>query len=223
MLMTWKCAAVGLPYGGSKGAVACDPAQALAERARAPDAPLRDRDRDPHRSREGHPRARHGHQPAGDGLDHGHDLDALRPLGDRVGHRQAGGRRRLRRSRRRARPRRHLPDPRGPQVPARRGRDADRGRPGLRPGRAVDGAAAFRGRAERGRRERLEGRRLQPEGPRPRGARGAPAGARRRHRLQEGGQHHQRRAPRAAGDGAGAGRGAGPDHRRATRAGFARG
>src|SRR5690348_16176060 len=25
MLMTWKCAAVGLPYGGSKGAVACDP------------------------------------------------------------------------------------------------------------------------------------------------------------------------------------------------------
>jgi glutamate dehydrogenase (NAD(P)+) len=27
MLMTWKCAAVGLPYGGSKGAVACDPSQ----------------------------------------------------------------------------------------------------------------------------------------------------------------------------------------------------
>src|ERR1700694_5010275 len=25
MLMTWKCAAVGIPYGGSKGAVACDP------------------------------------------------------------------------------------------------------------------------------------------------------------------------------------------------------
>ncbi len=25
MLMTWKCAAVGLPYGGSKGAVAVDP------------------------------------------------------------------------------------------------------------------------------------------------------------------------------------------------------
>src|SRR5712692_3275631 len=27
MLMTWKCAAVGLPYGGSKGAVAVDPAK----------------------------------------------------------------------------------------------------------------------------------------------------------------------------------------------------
>src|SRR5882724_13486783 len=25
MLMTWKCAAVGLPYGGAKGAVACEP------------------------------------------------------------------------------------------------------------------------------------------------------------------------------------------------------
>src|SRR3989440_9389677 len=25
MLLTWKCAAVGIPYGGSKGAVAVDP------------------------------------------------------------------------------------------------------------------------------------------------------------------------------------------------------
>ena len=30
MLMTWKCAAVGLPYGGSKGAVACDPTKLSA-------------------------------------------------------------------------------------------------------------------------------------------------------------------------------------------------
>src|SRR5207302_1443875 len=27
MLMTWKCAAVGLPYGGAKGAAACDPSK----------------------------------------------------------------------------------------------------------------------------------------------------------------------------------------------------
>lgn len=31
MLMTWKCALVGLPYGGAKGAVRCDP-HALSER-----------------------------------------------------------------------------------------------------------------------------------------------------------------------------------------------
>jgi len=30
MLMTWKCAAVGLPYGGAKGAVACEPSKLSA-------------------------------------------------------------------------------------------------------------------------------------------------------------------------------------------------
>ena len=190
------------------------PEQALAERARAPHTPIRDGDCDPDRSGEGHSRAGHGHQPPDHGLDHGHHLDALGAFGDGIRHRQTGRCRRVRRARGRSGPRRHLPDTRSPQVPPRRGRDTDPRRPGLRPGREVDRTAAVRGRLQRRGRQRLQGRGVQPKGLGPRGTRGAPSGARRRERLQEGGHDHQRRAAGAAGDGTRAGRGSGSDHRR---------
>ena len=60
MWMTWKCALLGLPYGGAKGGVRCTPERAQRRRARAPHAPLRRRADPDHRPREGHPGARHG-------------------------------------------------------------------------------------------------------------------------------------------------------------------
>ncbi len=48
MLMTWKCAAVGLPYpGGAKGAVACDPLKLSQNELEHPDPPICNRDRHP--------------------------------------------------------------------------------------------------------------------------------------------------------------------------------
>ena len=43
MWMTWKCALLGLPYGGAKGGVRCTPQRPQRPRARAHHAPLRRR------------------------------------------------------------------------------------------------------------------------------------------------------------------------------------
>ena len=97
--MTWKCAVVNIPFGGGKGGVICDPAilsQAELERiTRRYTAEIIDfigPERDV-------PGARHEHQRADHGLDHGHLLDARAPHGDGRGHGQAVGSRRLARAR----------------------------------------------------------------------------------------------------------------------------
>ena len=43
MWMTWKCALMGIPFGGAKGGVVCNPKQLSRARARAHDAPLHER------------------------------------------------------------------------------------------------------------------------------------------------------------------------------------
>ena len=51
MWMTWKCALMGLPFGGAKGGVVCDPKLLSLGRAGAPHAPLHDRDHQRDRAR----------------------------------------------------------------------------------------------------------------------------------------------------------------------------
>ena len=98
--MSWKCALVGLPYGGAKGGIRVDPAtisrrelEALSRRYMQEMIPVR---RAAYR-RDG---TGHGHQRTGDGLVHGHLFDVPGTHRDRDRHRQAG---RLRRHARPAR------------------------------------------------------------------------------------------------------------------------
>ena len=86
------------------------PEAALARRARAPDAPLHERDHQRDRPREGHPRARRRHRRERDGLDLRHLLDEQGPLRPRRRHRQAARDRRLARPRGGDRARRALRD-----------------------------------------------------------------------------------------------------------------
>ena len=114
------------PVRRREGRSALQPAEPLPRGARAPDAEVHRRAPADHRPAARHPRSRHGHRRADDGLDDGHLLDAGRPrrAGDR--HRQAAlGRR---------------------QRPPARG-DRDRGRHGRGGGRAPARLVARRARA----------------------------------------------------------------------------
>ena len=88
--MSWKCALVGLPYGGAKGGVRVDLSHAFEARARVAVAALHAGDdsvRRPAHRRDG---AGHGHQRAGDGLVHGHLFHVSGPHRHRDRHRQTG-------------------------------------------------------------------------------------------------------------------------------------
>ena len=86
------------------------------EGARGADPAVRDRARRHHRAGFGYPGARRRDQRPDDGLDHGHRLDAPRPLRARRRHRQADRDRRLGRPRRCDRPGRRLHRSRTPHA-----------------------------------------------------------------------------------------------------------
>ena len=135
------------PVRRCKGRRGVRPARAQPHRAGAADAALHHRDLAHRRSGPRHSGAGPRHRAAGDGVDHGHAVDARGVLGPGVGDGQAAVDRRLRRSLHRTRPR---PDVSSPcsrcatreWIPSgRAGRD-----PGIRQGRRrVRGAADRRG------------------------------------------------------------------------------
>ena len=88
--MSWKCALVGLPYGGAKGGVNVDLSHHFQARAGGAVAALHAGDDPVRRAAYRRDGARHGHQRAGDGLVHGHLFDVPGPHRDRDRHRQAG-------------------------------------------------------------------------------------------------------------------------------------
>ena len=84
MWMTWKCAVVGIPYGGGKGGVIVDPKKLSQKELEGLTRRFFDRDRGPHRPREGHPGPGRQHQRPDHGLDDGHLLDARRATRSRA-------------------------------------------------------------------------------------------------------------------------------------------
>ncbi len=90
MWMSWKCALTGLPYGGAKGGIACDPAQNVARRTGAAHPPLHAGNDSVHRPASGRDGARPGHQRTDHGLDDGHLFRARRRHRAEHRHRQTG-------------------------------------------------------------------------------------------------------------------------------------
>ena len=62
MWMSWKCALTGLPYGGAKGGITCDPSKMSRRRNRAAHAPLHAGNDSVHRAASGRDGARRGHE-----------------------------------------------------------------------------------------------------------------------------------------------------------------
>ena len=79
MWMTFKCALLGLPFGGAKGGVRCDPNRLSPAEMERVTRRYATEIFDDHRPRSRHPGARHGHRRARDGLVHGHLLPAGGP------------------------------------------------------------------------------------------------------------------------------------------------
>ena len=196
MWMTWKCALMGLPFGGAKGGVVCDPKLLSLGREGAADAPLHERDHQRDRPREGHSRARRRHRRPGDGVDLRHVLDERRPLGARRRHRQAARGRRLGRPRRRDGARLALLHPDGPPEAGLAAARHARRDPGLRQRRLEPRAAARRRGRARHRRLRLPGRHPQPVRPRRPGRDRLQGGARRARGLPRRRRDHERGADR---------------------------
>ena len=168
MWMTWKCALIGLPFGGAKGGVRIDPSALSAHGAAAHHAPLHDGDHRDDRAGPRHPGARHGHRRAGDGVDDGHLLGAEGLRGARCRDGQAGRDRRLAGPARGDGPRRDRLRARGVSPPGHALRGRARRRAGLRERRLDRRAARAHARRARGRGLRREGRHPRPARARPR-------------------------------------------------------
>ena len=159
MWMTWKCALMGLPFGGAKGGVVCDPksmsrselermtrrftSEIVNEIGPEKDIPAPDV----------------GHERRDDGVDLRHVLDEQGPLGARRRHRQAADDRRLARPRGGDRRAARSSASSSALRRAGRGRSTGSGRgAGLRQRRLVLREVRRRGRREGRRRLRLVGR-----------------------------------------------------------------